>query len=184
MRFALAIAAALSVSVTAARAGNIDLGTVELSGSAGFYRSSTDYSSQADLYLSPSVAVYLAPFVNIGPVLGWSFYTTDYEDPDATDYSANTLDLGLKVGFLVNWSNGFGRPLPYFDFGSGGTFINQSGLSTSSHNGFFFTGTTGVKLKIGECFYLSLFERYNHNSVDYIDNEFTSGVGFSGLIGR
>jgi hypothetical protein len=183
MRLSMAFAAALLVSLTASRAGNIDFGTVEMSGSASFSRYSSESATSTGFSLNPGVAIYLAPFVNIGPVLSWSHYTTEYDEDSFSKYSSTALDMGGKVGFLVNYSDGFGRPLPYFDFGLGVESVSQKFAQSSSDNGVFFFGVAGVKLKIGECFYLSLYESYHRSSVSTFENQITSGVGFSGIIG-
>lgn len=184
MRFAWAIAAALSLPVTSTRAGNIDLGTVELSGTASILRVSSSYADETAISLNPGVAVYLAPFLNIGPLFSWSHFSYDYVGSARTNSSSSLLDIGGKVGFLVNWSDGFGRPLPFLDLGAGGEFVSQEYTSSNSDNGAIFTVTGGIKLKVGECFYLSVSESYNHRGVSSFDNQFLSGVGFSGLIGR
>jgi hypothetical protein len=187
MRFPMALAAALAVSafsVTAARAGNIDFGTVELSGSASLLRSAYNHVNETSLSLNPGAAVYLAPFINIGPLLSWNLVSYDYVDSDQPDYSYSALDLGAKIGFLVNWSDGFGRPLPFFDLGLGGEFQNQKTSGSSSETGLAALLVGGIKLKVGESFYLSVFESYDHHGVSSFDNQFISGVGFSGLIGE
>jgi hypothetical protein len=184
MRFAMALAAALSVSATAARAGNIDFGTVELSGSASLVRSSDDYVNEASFSLNPGAALYLTPFFNIGPLLSWSLVSYDYDYEDQPDYSYSLLDLGGKIGFLVNWSDGFGRPLPFFDLGLGEEFQTSKSGSSNSKTGLAALLAGGIKLKVGESFYLSIFESYAHHAGSAFENQFISGAGFSGLIGK
>jgi hypothetical protein len=84
----------------------------------------------------------------------------------------------------VNWSDGFGRPLPFFDLGAGGEFLSQSyGDIDNTESGGFVSIAGGIKLKIGECFYLSLSQAFAHQSALAYDNRFTTAFGFSGLIG-
>lgn len=183
MRFAMALAAVLSVSVPAARAGGFELGTVELSGSGSIVRSGNDYITQTALTLNPGAAVYLARFFNIGPIVNLSRYSTRYEEPgySASRTTSSFWDLGGKIGFLVNWSDGFGRPLPFIDLGSG---LELRSIESESESGGFMLAMGGIKLKIGECFYFALSESYTRRSISSYENLFSTGIGFSGLIGR
>lgn len=193
MRFSLGFAAVLLLSATASRAGGFDLGTVELSGTGSIATSTYDGGTSSSdatstiFTMSPAVGVYLAPFINVGPLVNWELTSTTYKPSNGgtSTYSYSLLDMGGKVGFIIPWSEGFFRPLPFIDLGSGLERRSQdSGDDSDSESGGFVQIGGGIKLKIGECFYLSLSQSFSHQSVLAYENQFRTAFGFSGLIGH
>lgn len=185
MRYFMAFAAVSMLTLSAIHAKEFDLGTVELSGSGSIMSTSNDNTSETQFLLQPEAAVYLARFLNIGPVLDWGLYYAKSKSSSSSSTSGG-LDLGGKIGFLVPWSDGFGRPLPFFDLGLAASRTSYDyGVTYGSHSkwGGLLLGKAGIKLKIGECFYLALFEQYSRRSLSSYENQFTTGFGFSGLIG-
>jgi hypothetical protein len=141
---------------------------------------------QTQLTLSPAMAVYLAPFLNAGPLVNWEWVSYTYEMPGSRSITASKSAWGLggKVGFIVPWSGGFFRPLPYLDLGGGVEFASSDdGLETVSDTGLLALIAGGIKLKVGECFYLSASESFTHHGTLDYENHFTTAFGFSGLIG-
>jgi hypothetical protein len=94
------------------------------------------------------------------------------------------VSFGLQLGFLADYDESVGRPLPFLDLSAGPEIMSTSftGESGTSKTGGLISGTLGLKFRLSESFLLAVFYDYARHSLFPNENMHSLGFGFSGLI--
>jgi hypothetical protein len=144
------------------------------------------------LSLSPALLAYPSRYLFLGPIIDYTRVLTEYEDDSGLSGSetlSTRWDVGVKAGFLANWSDARFRPLPYLgataglsvlslDIDEGGEFNEDSQFDDSGH---FFSFFLGSKLRLSESFYMNFQPTLTFVTIGQRDVlEFQVSTGFSG----
>lgn len=144
------------------------------------------------LLLSSVLLAYPSRYFFVGPLLDYSRVLSESEgnmDVSAKEILSKRWDLGLKTGFLVNWSDAPFRPLPYLGASVGLSVlsldIEESDIlaedTSIDENGHFFGFFIGSKLRLSESFYMNIQPTLTFISIgDREITDFRVGAGFSG----